>query len=95
MARKTFERPKTPTEQIDYMVSWKRALKGDTIVSSAWTRDTADTSGIVVERTSFTPVSAIIWFTGGITGRKALFTNTITTAGGRVIQSPIAVNIKG
>lgn len=94
MARKAFERPKTPAEVIDYMINWKRRMKNDVIVSSVWTRDAADTSAVEVERTSFSTTTATIWFRGGISGHKALFTNTVTTAAGRVLQSPISLQIK-
>jgi hypothetical protein len=84
--------PKTTTEVKDYGLDWTKELAGDVILSSTWESPV----GLTVGETSFSNYpgkQTVIWLSGGTSGQKYTFTNTITTQGGRVETQSVSIKV--
>lgn len=81
---------KDPSAKKDYGFDWTDWLAGDTISASSWTVST----GITNYATSNTDTAATVWLTGGTHGQDYLVTNQITTAGGRIEQKSLKIQVR-
>lgn len=85
---------KDPEAVLDYRADWSKWLAkadpNDTIVSSSWSVP----SGITQDSASFTTTTTTIWLSGGTAGRSYDVRNRITTAGGRVDDRTIRINVQ-
>jgi hypothetical protein len=82
---------KDPDEKLDYRLNWSARLGVDTIVASIWTAPET----IVIEDDSFTGVTTTVWLSGGVAEKRPiLVTNRITTAGGRIMEQSVSLQIK-
>jgi len=83
---------KDPDEKLDFGFDWKTAMDGDTIASSAWvvpggiTQDTPSPSNDAYTTT--------IWLSGGTNGTDYDVVNRVTTAGGRVMEASLLVQVR-
>lgn len=84
--------PKDTDEVKDYGLDWTKELAGDVILSSSWDSP----SGITIGETSFSNYPknlAVIWLSGGTSGQKYTFTNTIVTQGGRTEKQSVSIKV--
>jgi len=82
---------KDPSARKDYGFDWGTLwLNGDTISASEWILPT----GITKFDESNTTTDTTIWLTGGTAGTDYLVTNQITTAGGRIEQRSIKIQVR-
>ena len=94
----TWAEPKDPDEVLDYAIDWlgTTASPGpllrdtDTISTSIWIVP----SGITKNSDTSTTTSATIWLSGGTAGNSYVFTNRITTAGGRTHDQSVKLKVK-
>ena len=84
----TFE--KDPDAIKDFKVDWTQWLAGDTIATSAWSVP----SGITVDSSSNTTLTATVFLKNGSDGTDYVVTNTITTAGGRKEELSITIQVR-
>lgn len=82
---------KDPDEVLDYKVLWGLELGEDTIASSSFSLVVP--AGLVVDSDTFTTTDATIWLSGGDEGEIATVLNTVTTAGGRVMEKGVQIAI--
>lgn len=81
---------KDPHAVLDYTVNWALWLpSGDTITTSTWTADT----GITVDSSSNTTISATVWLSGGTISTSYNVVNRIVTAGGRTEDQTLVIRI--
>jgi hypothetical protein len=85
-----WDAPKDPDEIKDYVLEWALLLIADTIATSIWIVP----SGIVKNSDSHTNDTTTIWLSGGTAGAKYLFTNRITTTGGRTYDRTVKLTMK-
>lgn len=85
---------KTPTETMDYDVSFEQWLDdGDTIdtASAAVTNTGGD---VTIDSTVFDDDTAKVWLSGGTAGTSSEITVTVTTTGGRTKQRCFTLEIE-
>lgn len=87
---------KNPAANLDYVFDWTRYLSSwgsylpsDTISSVVWILSAGLTQGA----TSFTSKTATIFVSGGTAGNMETITCRITTAGGRIDERTISLQI--
>ena len=85
-----FQDAKGVGDTLDHVVSWAPILEGDTITASSWIIP----AGLTQTDESFAPTTTTIWLGGGVAGQTYGLKNTITTAGGRVIQRTIELKVE-
>lgn len=80
------------TETLDYKVNYVNDLKrfNDTIISSTWTVE----GELIVVSDSFDDYTAIGFLSGGIIGNTYEVLNSVTTSQGRIIETPMYIEIK-
>ena len=81
---------KDPNATLDYTISWPLWLDGDTITTSSWTA----TTGITIASSSNTTTAATVWLSGGTASTRYTVTNRVTTAGGRIDDRSIYINVR-
>jgi hypothetical protein len=86
---------KDPSAKLPFTVDWSAwlAAEGDTATSVAWTVP----AGIVKESSpaeSLADGKATVWLSGGTVGQRYQITCRITTAGGRIDDRTIQVDIR-
>lgn len=81
---------KDPQARKDYGFDWSAWLGTDTITASTWTLP----SGITSYAESNTTTVATVWLSGGTHGQDYLVTNQITTAGGRIEQRSLKIQVR-
>jgi hypothetical protein len=81
---------KDPSAKIDTGWDWSAWLGTDTITASSWTVPT----GLTSVDESNTTTTTTIWLTGGTHGQDYSLVNQITTAGGRIDQRTIKVQVR-
>jgi hypothetical protein len=81
---------KDPSARKDYGFDWTAWLAGDTISASAWTLPT----GVAQYSASNTTTGTTVWLTGGTHGADYTVTNQITTAGGRIEQRSLKIQVR-
>lgn len=82
---------KDPNETLDFTFDWSSWLpSGDTISTSVFTVD----AGITNASSSNTTTTAIIFLSGGTAGTRYKVANRITTAGGRIAERTIIINVE-
>jgi len=90
---------KDPNEVADYSINWLGTAEdpgrlfsiGDTIASSVWT---VDPVGITMDSIPFTTTTATVWLSGGVLDQTYVFTNRITTGGGRTFDQSVKLKMK-
>jgi len=97
---------KDPDEIEDFVVDWTaRLAPGDTIATSTWPNPP---SGITIVTNSFSNNASLwngtttllnryystIWLSSGVLGQTYLFTNRITTTGGRTYDQSVKLKVK-
>ena len=87
----TWERPKDPSEIVDYSHDWTADLGTDTISTSTWSLVNA--AGVSIASDSKTTVTTRVFLSGGTHGETALLLNTIVTAGGRTLDEAFSLAI--
>lgn len=81
---------KDPQETLDYRLNWRaRIVPGDKIVSSTW----STVQGIISGINTYTDYTTTLWLSGGTVNQTYLFTNTITTAAGRIMEQSVQVTV--
>ena len=86
-----WERPKDPTEVVDYGHDWATDLGDDTISTSTWTA--IDAAGTAKVSDSFAGSVTRIFLSGGTDGGTALWLNRVVTAGGREFEEAFQLSI--
>lgn len=86
-----WQRPKDPSEIVDYAHDWSADLGEDTIVSSVW--EAVQAAGTALQAASTAGARTRIVLTGGIDGQIAMWLNRITTAGGNVLEQAFRLRI--
>ena len=88
----TWETPKDPDEVKDYVIEWEDRLNGDVIVTSTWIVP----DGITKNSDDFDAVASTttIWLSGGTLSDTYVFTNRITTQGGRTLDQTAKLKCK-
>lgn len=81
---------KDPQATLDYCLDWSQWLGTDTLGTATCSAE----SGITISSTSKTTSSATIWLAGGTDGTTYAVKNTVTTAGGRIDERTIAIEVK-
>lgn len=81
---------KDPSARKDYGFNWAPWLDGDTISTSTWTLD----DGITNYLSTNTATTTTIWLSGGTPGQDYTATNQITTAGGRIEQQSLKIQVR-
>lgn len=81
---------KDPAAILDYAVDWSAWLGSDTIASAAW----AVPAGLTVEAQTHTTTSATVWLSGGTLGETYALVNQVTTAGGRVDERTLTIEVR-
>lgn len=82
---------KDPDDVLDYKINWSSWLSGDTIATSAWTKNSTD---IDIDSIENTTTQTVVWVSGGEVGRSYTFTNHIVTAAGREKDYSIIISIE-
>lgn len=81
---------KDPNEVLDYVLDWSAVLApGDTISTSAWIVP----AEVTKDSDTASDDATTIWLSGGAVGQY-LFTNRITTAGGRTFDQTVGLDIR-
>lgn len=82
-------------EKLDYALDWTERLGTDTISASTWEIIGADSllHIAVSPPASFLTTETILWLTGGTNKLTYMITNTVTTAGGRIMQQSAKLRI--
>jgi hypothetical protein len=88
----TFRKIKDPDAVLDYSIDWSAWLGSDTITTSEWFVDGADTD-LAVDSDSKSTTATTVWLSGGTLGVTYTATNRITTADGRTDDRSISVQI--
>ena len=81
---------KDPDEVLDFGLRWAPHLDGDTISNSTWIVP----DGITEESTNNDSTITTIWLSGGSPGITYIFTNRITTVGGRTMDQSVKLKCK-
>ncbi len=81
---------KDPSDRLDYQIDWSAWLGDDAISASAWTVP----DGLTEHSSSNTTTAATVWLAGGTAGQDYRVTNQITTAGGRIKQQSITIQVQ-
>lgn len=85
---------KDPDANLDYTIDWEPTLEihpNDVIIDSVWEHSPI---GITVESVSFDDFTATIWLSGGAEKQLYQFTNTITTAQGRIFVAKFKIRVR-
>lgn len=84
-------KPKDPDDVDFFELSWRKALKGDTISSSEWLLPSGIASSMteIIDNGNRTRV----WLQGGTNGKKYLLTNRITTVLGRQLDQTVELTV--
>jgi hypothetical protein len=81
---------KDPQETLDYRLNWRaRVPAGDKIISSVWSSPTGITKGV----NTYTDYTTTLWLSEGIIDSTYVFTNTITTEDGRIMEQSVQVTV--
>lgn len=80
---------KDTNEVLDYTINWASFLDIDIITALTWTVPAGITDSGEVNSTKTTT----IWLAGGTVGTSYTITCRITTAGGRVVERSIQINV--
>lgn len=82
---------KDPNAKLDYIFDWGPYLApiADTITSVLW----LTSAGLTVSQTSFTTTTATAFVSGGVLDASETLTCRITTAGGRIDDRTITLEI--
>jgi len=81
---------KDPQETLDYRLNWRaRIIPGDKIVSSAWSTPEGITQGV----STYTDYTTTLWLSAGTLDSTYVFTNTITTEAGRIMEQSVQVTV--
>jgi len=81
---------KDPNETLDYRLNWRaRIVAGDKILTSSW----SSPAGITKGANTFTDYTTTVWLSGGTADTTYIFTNTITTQGGRTMEQSVQVKL--
>ena len=83
---------KDPDATLDYQFDWGPWLVSDTIATSTWISDSGLT--IVPASDSFTDTTTTVFVSGGAAGEKYTLKNHITTAGSRIDDRSILIQIR-
>jgi hypothetical protein len=90
-----WEREKDPQEFIDYSINWADEIGSDTISLSTWAYSgSPDTTPLVLSNGSISSAVTTIWLDDGTTGTNYTVTNTITTAGSRVMEQSVYIAVR-
>lgn len=81
---------KDPNATLDYSLEWAEWLGEDTLTGAEWIAP----EDLTVESSNFTNTLATVWLSGGTLQEKYTVTCRITTAGGRVDDRSISIQIK-
>lgn len=87
---------KDPSAKLDYTFDWSAWLTAisDTIASQVATVIGDGVLTIGAPATSNTTTAVTVWANGGTNGQTYLITCKITTAGGRIDERTIVINVK-
>jgi hypothetical protein len=86
---------KAPSEVLDFEIIYTTQLGNDTISTSSWQVTEGDAElTIDSPPATNTNMAATVWLSGGTLGLNYEVTNTITTAGGRIIQDSLICSIE-
>jgi hypothetical protein len=80
---------KDPDATLDYTIDWSLWLGTDTISTAVWTVPT----GITKTAESHTTTLTTIWLSGGTVDAEYQVTCRITTAGGRIDDRTITIDV--
>lgn len=80
---------KDPNEKLDYQIDWSERLSDDTIATSTWIIPT----GLVLEVSSNTDTTTVVWLSGGVLSKNYKITNRITTVAGRIMDQSVFLTI--
>lgn len=86
-----WQRPKDPSEVVDYGHNWTLDLGDDTIATSTWTA--IEAAGTAPVSNSFAGGVTRVFLSGGNDGTAALWLNRITTSGGRTLEEAFQLSI--
>lgn len=88
--------PKDPNEVLDYTVDWTLRLAGDTISTSTFFLDAADTSLAVIGVMSVLAgnLKTKVWISAGTLDTECHLTNRVVTVGGRTFDQTIKFKLK-
>jgi hypothetical protein len=90
-----WEREKDPDEFVDYSINWANEIGSDTISISTWAyAGTPDTTPLVLSNGTISSGVTTIWIDNGTGGTNYTITNTITTAGGRVMEQSVYIAVR-
>lgn len=84
--------PKDPTEILDYSVDWSNRLANDHLITSTFIINGGANVSIIAN--SFNDSMSTVWLAGGTTGRVAIITNHVQTAGGREWEESVHISIE-
>lgn len=82
---------KDPDSYLDYTLDWSEWLDTDTISSAAWA---ATPSDLTIASTTTTTTLAAAWVSGGTHGTDYDLRCRITTAGGRIDDRTIRLQVR-
>lgn len=82
---------KDPDATLDYSLDWSEWLTTDTISTAAWV---ATPSGLTIASTTTTTTIATAWVSGGTHGTDYDLRCRITTAGGRIDDRTIRLQVR-
>lgn len=85
---------KDPAEKKDYRVDWSTHLAGDTIGSSAWAISPTGGLAQTTPAPSNTTTTTTIWLNAGAVDTDYTVTNTVNTAGGRILERSFEIKIR-
>ncbi len=80
---------KDPDAELDYSVDWESWLASDTIATSTWTVP----AGLTEESSSNTTTKGTVVLSGGTAGQRYCVVNRITTAGGKIDDRTIYIDM--
>jgi hypothetical protein len=90
-----WERTLDPQETVDYSINWANDLGSDTISTSTWTFDVANTdTALVKSNPTKTDTTTTIWLNGGTNGVVYSIRNTIVTAGARTFERTAKITVR-
>jgi len=81
---------KDPQETLDYKLNWRaRVPAGDKIITSVWSTPEGITKGV----NTYTDYTTTLWLSAGTLDSTYVFTNTITTEAGRIMEQSVQVTV--
>lgn len=86
---------KDPHSRVDYAVDWGASyLDGQTIFSSGWTIEPAETGGVVVEQDSYDLTRTSARLGGGVAGHVYSVSNQVALSDGTLDRRSIHVRVE-